>query len=151
MNDLLIYNGYYASIHFSSEDEVFYGKLLGIDDLVNFEGSSVKELQKAFKEAVDDYLETCKELGKEPNKTYKGSFNVRVSTDLHKAAAVYAASNNLSLNDFVKSAIHYVLTHQADLGKEHSTFYPEAGEEAAPAKTRQKRRKTRAVAKKTTK
>ena len=151
MNDLLIYNGYYASIHFSSEDEVFYGKLLGIDDLVSFEGSSVKELQKAFKEAVDDYLETCKELGKEPNKTYKGSFNVRISTDLHKAAAACAASNNLSLNDFVKSAIHYVLTHQADLSNEHSTFYPEAGEDAAPEKTRQTRRKTRTAAKKTTK
>ena len=151
MNDLLIYNGYYASIHFSSEDEVFYGKLLGIDDLVNFEGSSVNELQKAFKEAVDDYLETCKELGKEPNKTYKGSFNVRISTDLHKAAAVYAASNNLSLNDFVKSAIYYVLTHKSDLGKEHSTFYPDAGESTEPANTPRKRRKTRPTVKKTTK
>jgi len=115
MNDILEYKGYYASLHFSSEDEVFYGKLLGIDDLVNFEGASVKELKKAFHEAVEDYLETCKELGKEPNKTYKGTFNVRITTNLHKEAAVLAASRNISLNDFVKTAIRYALSHRHDL------------------------------------
>ena len=117
MNDVLEYKGYYASLHFSSEDEVFYGKLLGIDDLVNFEGASVKELKKAFHEAVTDYLETCKELGKEPNKTYKGTFNVRITTDLHKDAAFFAASHNISLNDFVKTAIYYALIHKEDIKK----------------------------------
>ena len=117
MNDILEYKGYYASLRFSSEDEVFYGKLLGIDDLVNFEGASVKELKKAFHEAVDDYLETCKELGKEPNKTYKGTFNVRLTTDLHKQAALYAAMHNISLNDFVRTAIDYALMHKEDLNK----------------------------------
>src|ERR1700744_2571785 len=117
MNDILEYKGYYASLHFSSEDEVFYGKLLGIDDLVNFEGDSVKELKKTFHEAVNDYLETCKELGKEPNKTYKGSFNVRITTDLHKEAAIFAALHNISLNDFVKTAINYALLHKEDVNK----------------------------------
>lgn len=60
----------------SADDEVFYGKILGINDLVNFEGASVKQLKKAFKEAVDDYLELCAEIGKTPEKTYKGTFNV---------------------------------------------------------------------------
>lgn len=117
MNDILEYKGYYASLRFSSEDEVFYGKLLGIDDLVNFEGASVRELKKAFHEAVDDYLETCKELGKEPNKTYKGTFNVRLTTDLHRQAALYAAMHNVSLNDFVRTAIDYALMHKDDLSK----------------------------------
>jgi len=117
MNDILEYKGYYATLRFSSEDEVFYGKLLGIDDLVNFEGASVKELKKAFHETVDDYVETCKELGKEPNKTYKGTFNVRLTTDLHKQAAVYAAMHNISLNDFVRTAIDYALLHKEDLNK----------------------------------
>lgn len=117
MNDILEYKGYYASLHFSSEDDVFYGKLLGIDDLVNFEGASVKELKKAFHEAVEDYVETCKELGKEPNKTYKGTFNVRLTTDLHKQAAVYAAMHNISLNDFVRTAIDYALMHKEELNK----------------------------------
>lgn len=67
MNDILQYKGYYASVNFSAEDEVFFGKILGIDDLVNFEGASVKELKKAFHEAVEDYLETCKKMDKEPN------------------------------------------------------------------------------------
>jgi predicted HicB family RNase H-like nuclease len=84
---------------------------------VTFEGGSVRELKKAFHEAVDDYLETCAEVGKDPDKTYKGTFNVRISTDLHKAAAVYAAVNNISLNDFVKTAIDYALSHKADLNK----------------------------------
>ena len=105
MNDILQYKDYIASVHFSSEDDVFYGKILGINDLVSFEGASVKELKKAFQEAVEDYLETCKQIGKEPNKTYKGTFNVRIPTNLHKEAAVFAAINNLSLNDFVKTAI----------------------------------------------
>lgn len=117
MNDILEYKGYYASLRFSSEDEVFYGKLLGIDDLVNFEGASVRDLKKAFHEAVDDYLETCKELGKEPNKTYKGTFNVRLTTDLHRQAALYAAMHNVSLNDFVRTAIDYALMHKDDLSK----------------------------------
>jgi len=115
MNDILEYNGYYGSVHFSSEDEVFHGKLLGIDDLVTFEGSSVRELKRSFKEAVNDYLETCKQLGKEPSKTYKGTFNVRISTELHKAAAIFASLNNISLNEFIKNAISYALSHKDDL------------------------------------
>jgi predicted HicB family RNase H-like nuclease len=118
MNDILQYKGYYASVHFSSEDEVFFGKILGIDDLVNFEGASVKELKKAFHEAVDDYIATCKALGKEPNKTYKGSFNVRISTELHQAAAVYAARNDISLNEFVKTAIHFALGHPDEVNRQ---------------------------------
>jgi len=121
MNDVMEYKGYYGSVHFSSEDEVFYGKILSIDDLVTFEGVSVKELKKAFREAIDDYLETCAELGKDPDKTYKGTFNVRISTDLHKAAAVFAAVNNITLNDFVKTAIHYALSHKHDLNKKIAT------------------------------
>jgi predicted HicB family RNase H-like nuclease len=64
MNEILQYKGYSASIHFSHKDKVLYGKVLGIDDLVNFEGSSIKRLKMSFYEAVEDYLETCKELDK---------------------------------------------------------------------------------------
>lgn len=109
MTDVLQYKNYYAEVHFSAEDEVFHGKIIGINDLVNFEGSTVKELKKAFHEAVDDYLETCEELGKEPEKTYKGSFNVRIPSDLHRQAARYAALKNMTLNDFVRHAIDTVL------------------------------------------
>lgn len=115
MNDVLQYKEYLASVHFNAADEVLYGKLLGIDDLVTFEGTSVKELKKAFHEAVDDYIETCKQLGKEPNKTYKGSFNIRIGTELHREAAIFAAMNNTSLNDLIKSCIEFAMTNREAL------------------------------------
>jgi predicted HicB family RNase H-like nuclease len=114
MTDILEYKSYYASVHFSSEDEVFHGKIIGINDLVNFEGTTVKELKGAFHEAVDDYLETCKELGKEPEKTYKGSFNIRISPELHRQAAQYALLRGISLNDFVRNAIDFMIKKTPD-------------------------------------
>jgi predicted HicB family RNase H-like nuclease len=142
MSDLLTYKGYNGSAQYSAADEVFYGKLEGIDDLVNYEGTSVKELIKAFNEAVEDYLETCKEIGKDPNKTYKGSFNVRIPTDLHRNAAIYAASKDISLNDFVKTAIQYALMNKGSLQRDLSPNYSlEIAEEAAPYKVASKKRK----------
>ena len=117
MNDILQYKSYYAAIHFSAVDEVFYGKILGINDLVSFEGSSVKELKKAFKDAVEDYIETCQEIGKSPDKTYKGSFNVRVSTELHKEASIFAAVNNITLNELVKTALKFTLNQKDEINK----------------------------------
>lgn len=115
MNDILRYKDYIASVHFSAEDEVFFGKVLGIDDLLSFEGNSVAELKKSFREAVEDYLQSCSELGKEPNKTYKGTFNVRINTELHKQAAAFAAIHNVSLNDLVGTAIGFALSREQDL------------------------------------
>lgn len=142
MSDLLTYKGYNGSAHYSAADEVFYGKLEGIDDLVNYEGTSVKELIKAFNEAVEDYLETCKQIGKEPNKTYKGSFNVRIPAELHRNAAIFAASAAISLNDFVKTAIQYALMHKGSLQRDLSPNYSLAiAEEAAPYKVASKKSK----------
>ena len=116
MNDILEYKGYYATVHFNAEDEVFHGKIIGINDHVSFEGTTVTDLKAAFHEAVDDYLETCKELGKEPEKTYKGSFNVRIPSELHREAARVAAMKNMSLNDFVRCAIDYLVHKAPDTG-----------------------------------
>jgi predicted HicB family RNase H-like nuclease len=110
MSEVMQYKGYIATLHFSAEDEVFHGKIIGINDLIIFEGSSVKELKKAFKESIEDYLETCRALKKSPDKTYKGSFNVRISSDLHREAAIFAAIKNMTLNDFVKNAIRFALS-----------------------------------------
>lgn len=115
MSDILQYKEYYAEIHFSSEDEVFYGKIIGISDLVNFEADSVKGLKRSFKEAVEDYLESCKELNKEPDKTYKGSFNVRIPSSLHREAAFLASVKKISLNDFVRHAIDFTISHEREL------------------------------------
>ncbi|RJQ51508.1 MAG: type II toxin-antitoxin system HicB family antitoxin [Nitrospiraceae bacterium] len=105
MSDTMTYKGYMGTVHYSEEDEVFHGKIEAVNDLIMFEGRSVKELKKAFYEAVDDYLETCKKMGREPQKPFKGSFNVRISSDLHKKAVERATRQGVSLNQFVQKAI----------------------------------------------
>jgi predicted HicB family RNase H-like nuclease len=114
MSEILEYKTYYATVQFNAEDKVFHGKIIGINDLISFEGESVPELINAFHEAVDDYLVSCKELGKEPEKTYKGSFNVRIPAEMHKEAARYATAKNMSLNDFVRYAIATMLKKPPD-------------------------------------
>lgn len=118
MSNYLKHKEYLGTVEYSTEDEVFYGKLFGINDLVTFEGGSVKEIKKAFKESVDDYIESCAELNKKAEKSFKGSFNVRVSSDLHKNAVFIAVQNNVSLNDFVKGAIQYAIKHKREVSKE---------------------------------
>ncbi|MEK6725669.1 MAG: type II toxin-antitoxin system HicB family antitoxin [Deltaproteobacteria bacterium] len=110
MKDVLTYKDFTGSVHFSAADEVFHGKIEGIRDLVTFEGQSVAELTTAFHEAVDDYLELCKELGKEPEKSYKGSFNVRVPFDLHRKAVEKATRLGISLNQLVQKALEEKVT-----------------------------------------
>ncbi len=118
MSNILKYGGYVAAVHYSSEDDAFYGKLIGINDLVTFEGSSVTSLKKEFKVAIDDYLETSLELGKQPDKTYNGNFNVRVPMSMHRKAALIAAQKNLTLNEFMKLAISYTIKHEQELDSE---------------------------------
>lgn len=105
MSDTMTYKGYIGSVKYSEEDEVFHGKIEGISDLIMYEGQSVTELKAAFHEAVDDYLETCKEMGREPQKSYKGSFNVRVPFDLHRKAVEKAIRLGISLNQLVQKAL----------------------------------------------
>lgn len=105
MKNFLEYQKYKGSVEFSAEDEVFFGRILGIRDVVTFEGDTVTKLKKAFKEAVDDYLLTCKQTGKEPDKEFKGSFNVRLRPRIHRLAAIKSATLKISLNQFVERVI----------------------------------------------
>lgn len=105
MKDVLTYKEFIGSVHFSADDEVFFGKIEGVNDLVTFEGKSVKELTGAFHKAVDDYMELCKKTGKNPAKSYKGSFNIRISPQIHRKAAEEAAQNGLTLNGFLQKII----------------------------------------------
>lgn len=122
MKNTLEYQGYQGVVEFSAEDGVFFGKLFGLNDLVTFEGQSVKELEKAFHEAVDDYIETCKEAGKEPERAYKGSFNVRINPDIHRQAAFKAQLLHISLNEFVERAIENEVANES-YAKEPATAY----------------------------
>lgn len=105
MKDTLSYNDYIGSVHFNGEDEVFFGKIEGIEDLITFEGKTVAELKAAFEEAVKDYLELCKENNKRIEKTYKGSFNVRISPELHRKVKRTALKKGMSLNQFIQKAV----------------------------------------------
>lgn len=105
MNSVLHYKGYSAKPEYSADDQVFYGKVLGISDLVDFYTENAKEIENEFHAAVDDYLSFCEEIGKEPQRAYSGSFNVRVSSELHKKAALRAQSDGTSLNKVVEWAL----------------------------------------------
>ena len=101
----LTYTGDIGSVSFSEKDNVFFGKIEGINGLVNFEGESVKELTGAFHNAVDDYLEYCKEEGIEPHKSYSGSLNIRISPETHSRIAFLAKQAGISINAFIKAAV----------------------------------------------
>lgn len=107
----LKYKGYIGSVAYSEPDKVFFGKLEGIDDLVNYEGESVKELTDAFHEAVDDYLIFCQEHNCKPEKSYTGTFNVRISPGTHRDIANLAAEAGISINAFVKRALSEAVRH----------------------------------------
>ena len=104
-NNVLEYKGYHTKVEFDSEDLVLRGKIEGIGDFVDFECEDVKDVEKEFHEAVDDYLEFCKEMGKEPDKEYRGMFNVRISPELHRKLAVVAMRQGETLNASVENAI----------------------------------------------
>ena len=109
MKNTMEYKGYVGNVEFSEKDEVFFGKVIGIKSLVSYEGATAKELIKDFHDAVDDYLALCEAEGKEPEKAYKGSFNIRISPELHKQAVRCAESNQMSLNSFVEKALKHLV------------------------------------------
>jgi predicted HicB family RNase H-like nuclease len=99
------YKGYYGSVEFSDEDSVFFGRIVGINDRITYEGIDVKSLRHDFEIAVREYLETCSQLGKEPEKTYKGVFNVRIDPLLHRQLALFSMSNGKTQNAAIEEAI----------------------------------------------
>ena len=105
MNNTIEYKGYVGSVEFSQEDGVFFGKVMGLRALLSYEGSTAEELLADFHGAVDDYLALCQAEGKEPERAFKGSFNVRISPELHKKLVVRAASQQMTLNSYVEQAL----------------------------------------------
>jgi len=105
MNNILTYKGFIGSVSFSADDHIFFGKIEGINDLVTFEGSTVEDLENAFQDMVNLHIEDCRREGKPVEKSYKGSFNVRISSELHKKAVLTAKSRGITLNQLVKQAV----------------------------------------------
>ena len=113
MSSTLEYKGYHGKIEFSAEDNLLIGHVIGIQDSLNFHGRTIDEITNSFHESIDGYLELCDFLGKRPDKEYKGTFNVRISPELHRLAAIQAESSGISLNQLIQEAIAEKLSQQS--------------------------------------
>ncbi|MGB0723522.1 MAG: type II toxin-antitoxin system HicB family antitoxin [Gammaproteobacteria bacterium] len=109
----LEYKGYLGTIEPELENGTLFGRLAFIRDLVTYEADTLPGLNREFRASVDLYLKSCEELGSEPNKPFKGSFNVRVGPELHRAAALAADG---SLNAFVSQAIREKIERETRAG-----------------------------------
>lgn len=109
-DNMLEYKGYHTIVRYCADDGVLRGVIEGITDYVDFQTSNLADVEKEFHCAVDDYLIFCSEVGKKPEKEYKGTFNVRISPELHKRLALKALENGDSLNSAVEKAISVYLS-----------------------------------------
>lgn len=105
MNELMEHKGFKARVQYSADDEVFFGRLIGIDDIVTFEGKTVRELQRAMKDAVEFHIEVCEKSGKALKKPFSGKVLLRLPSELHARIAEVAASNGKSINEWGKDVL----------------------------------------------
>jgi predicted HicB family RNase H-like nuclease len=115
MKNLGPYKGYIGSLEFDSNDKILHGKILFIRDIITYEADSANDIENAFHEAVDDYLEDCKFLGVDPDKSLSGTFNVRVSPELHKEISKKSTLLDISLNQYVSQALEYYVHHGEEI------------------------------------
>jgi predicted HicB family RNase H-like nuclease len=109
---MMEYKGYAAKVEFDDEAEIFHGEVIGIKDVVTFQGKTARELKKAFKESVDDYLSFCKERGEAPDKPFTGKFVVRISPELHRRIYLSARLSNESINAWVNHKLEGVVNEE---------------------------------------
>lgn len=102
---MMEYKGYIGVVTFDDNAKIFHGDVINTRDVITFQGTSVKEIETAFRDSVNDYLKWCEKDGVEPEKPYSGKFNLRISPELHREIAVASVKQGLSLNKFVEKAI----------------------------------------------
>ena len=90
---------------YDAEAKIFHGDIINTKDVITFQGRTVNEIERAFKESIDDYISWCNEEGVAPEKPYSGTFNVRISPEMHRQIVILAKKKRLSLNKFVEKAI----------------------------------------------
>ena len=106
MNTMMNYKGYSAHIVYEADDDLLVGHIMNINDIISFHGASLKEIKSAFKEAVDDYLAYCKEIGKSPNKPFSGKVMFRIAPEVHAKAALAAQLKGISLNQWAQEVLN---------------------------------------------
>ena len=107
---MMNYKGYIGQVEYDDEQHIFSGSVINTRDVITFQGETVRELEKAFRDSVDDYLTWCREDGVEPEKPYSGKFNVRFDPSIHQRAAIAAKREGVSLNRFVERSVEYELS-----------------------------------------
>lgn len=115
---MLEYKGYVGALRVEVEDGVIAGRVLGIRDIVTFEGDNVAEATKAFRDSVDEYLAMCRRRGEEPEKPFSGKFVLRAGPDLHRRLALAAEAAGASLNGFVVGALEERLSAGAAVDRD---------------------------------
>ncbi len=102
---MMEYKGYIGVVEYDSEAKLFHGDIVNTRDVITFQGKTVDEIETAFRESIEDYINWCKEEGVEPEKPYSGKFNLRLSPELHKEVAITAKKLRISINNFVEKAL----------------------------------------------
>jgi predicted HicB family RNase H-like nuclease len=102
---ILTYKGYQGSFEYDPDADIFHGDVLHLTDVITFQGRSIDELKTAMAESLEDYFEMCAKVGKTPEKPFSGTFNVRISPDIHQRAAASAARDGISLNKWVAKTL----------------------------------------------
>lgn len=120
----MTYRGYSAKVEYDDECGVLRGEIMDINDQIVFNAESVNSLRAAFRDAVDDYLEHCLEIGRVPEKPYSGKFSVRICPDLHKRVARFAFLNNTSINSIVTEALEEKIGRNRENGANKSKPIP---------------------------
>ena len=105
MMNVLEYEGYSARVDLDPDDDCFVGRLAGINDVIGFHGSTIAELKAAFHEAVDDYIETCAQAGRKPDKAFSGNVMFRLPPELHSRIARAAQMAGKSLNQWGETVL----------------------------------------------
>ena len=98
---MLKYKGYTGYVEFDDEAGIFHGEVLDLRDVITFQGKSVEEIDQAFRESVNDYLEFCEERREEPDKPFSGRLMLRLPPHLHRKAYVSARREGKSLNQWI--------------------------------------------------
>lgn len=98
---MMKYKDYVGHVTYDDEAKIFHGEVMGLRDVITFQGSTVKELEKAFKDSIDDYLVFCKERGEKPEKIFSGNLRIRIDPNLHAQLALEASTHSKSLNTLI--------------------------------------------------
>jgi predicted HicB family RNase H-like nuclease len=107
---MMTYKGYSGVVQYDDEAKIFHGEVINTRTVITFQGTSVDEIETAFRDSVDDYLDWCKERNKEPKKPFSGKFVLRLSPELHRRLNIKAKTNNTSLNSFIVQTLERVAT-----------------------------------------